>query len=33
VDYKAGFVDAKKRLADVSREEWESLPLAPDLVK
>jgi hypothetical protein len=33
VNIKAKFVDVKKRLADVSREDWESLPDAQDLVK
>ena len=33
VNIKAKFVDAKKRLADVTREDWEALPDAQDLVK
>lgn len=33
VNIKAKFVDVKKRLADVSREDWEALPDAQDLVK
>jgi pre-mRNA-processing factor 6 len=32
-DYQAQFADLKKQLVNVSREEWESLPDAPDLVK
>ncbi len=33
VNIKSKFVDAKRKLADVSREDWESLPEAMDLVK
>ncbi len=33
VNIKSKFVDAKRKLADVSREDWESLPDAMDLVK
>jgi pre-mRNA-processing factor 6 len=32
-DYQAHFADLKKQLSNVSRNEWESLPDAPDLVK
>jgi pre-mRNA-processing factor 6 len=32
-DYQAQFSDIKRQLAGVSRNEWESLPDAPDLVK
>ena len=32
-DYQAHFADLKKQLAHVSRNEWESLPDAADLVK
>jgi pre-mRNA-processing factor 6 len=32
-DYQAQFADLKKQLASISRNEWESLPDAPDLVK
>ena len=32
-DIKSKFIDVKRKLADVSREEWEALPEAQDLVK
>lgn len=32
-DYQAQFSDLKRHLASVSRNEWEALPDAPDLVK
>jgi len=32
-DIKSKFKDVKRKLADVSREEWEALPDAQDLVK
>jgi hypothetical protein len=32
-DIKNKFIDVKRKLADVSREEWEALPDAQDLVK
>ena len=32
-DYQTHFADLKKQLAHVSRNEWESLPDAADLVK
>ena len=33
LDYQAQFADIKRSLANISRNEWESLPDAPDLVK
>ena len=33
VNIKSKFVDVKRRLADISREEWEALSDAQDLVK
>ena len=33
MNIKSKFVDVKKKLADVSREDWEALPDAQDLVK
>jgi len=32
-DYQAQFSDIKRQLANITRNEWESLPDAPDLVK
>ena len=33
MSYKAQFADAKKKLIEVTSEEWDELPAAQDLVK